>query len=175
MTIIALTAELAADRELLGGKAWSITEMLRHQIPVPPAFTLTTDECARYFDSGRTIPQDVLTQLPGAMRRLERETGRSFGSGEQPLLVSVRSGAARSMPGMMDTILNLGMTDQVQQALASGERQRSVRRRYPAAFSGAVRKGGRRACPRRAVGSVDGRDHGRIRVLALGSGDRLPK
>jgi pyruvate,orthophosphate dikinase len=80
MTVVALTAELDAGRELLGGKAWSITEMLRHQIPVPPAFTLTTDECARYFDSGRTIPQDVLKQLPDAIGRLERETGRSFGA-----------------------------------------------------------------------------------------------
>jgi pyruvate,orthophosphate dikinase len=116
--VLALTADLRADRDVLGGKAWSITEMLRHGIPVPPAFALTTDECERYYAAGRAIPEDVLTRLPEAVRRLETETGRSFGAGERPLLVSVRSGAPTSMPGMMDTILNLGMNDEVKQALA---------------------------------------------------------
>jgi pyruvate,orthophosphate dikinase len=119
MGVLALTGELEAGREALGGKAWSITEMLRHGIPVPPAFVVTTDECGRYYDAGRAVPADVLAQLPAAMRRLEDETGRTFGAGQRPLLVSVRSGAPTSMPGMMDTVLNLGITDQVQAALAA--------------------------------------------------------
>jgi len=119
MAVTALTGSLDAGREVLGGKAWSITEMLRHGLPVPPAFCITTDECGRYYDAGRAIPADVLEALPAAMRRLEEETGRTFGGGERPLLVSVRSGAPTSMPGMMDTVLNLGMTGEVESALAS--------------------------------------------------------
>jgi pyruvate, orthophosphate dikinase len=134
MAVVALTAELDVGRELLGGKAWSITEMLRHGIPVPPAFTLTTEECERYYEAGKTVPGDVLAQLPAAMVRLEQETGRTFGHGERPLLVSVRSGAPTSMPGMMDTVLNLGMTDEVQEALAaasgSPEYAADTRRRF---------------------------------------------
>jgi pyruvate,orthophosphate dikinase len=118
MAVVALTAELDLGREQLGGKAWSITEMLRHEIPVPPAFTITTDECGRYYDGGRSVPADVLSALPGAIATLEAATGGTFGAGPRPLLVSVRSGAATSMPGMMDTVLNLGMTDAVQRALA---------------------------------------------------------
>ncbi|HEV3054877.1 MAG TPA: PEP/pyruvate-binding domain-containing protein [Solirubrobacteraceae bacterium] len=117
MTLLILSSDTAADRDLLGGKAWSITEMLRHQIPVPPAFTIGTDECARYYDAGKEIPSDVLAQLPDAMAHLEKVTQRTFGAGERPLLVSVRSGAPISMPGMMDTILNLGMTTEVERAL----------------------------------------------------------
>ena len=119
MPVLALTAETTADRETLGGKAWSITEMLRHGIPVPPAFALTTDECARYHSAGGRVPEDVLAALPDALAEIERVTGRTFGGGERPLLVSVRSGAPTSMPGMMDTVLNLGMTDQVEHALAA--------------------------------------------------------
>jgi len=119
VTVLALTSETTAGRETLGGKAWSITEMLRHGIPVPPAFTLTTEECRRYYEAGRTIPSDVLADLPAALSELEAATGKTFGAGPRPLLVSVRSGAPTSMPGMMDTILNLGMTDEVQEALAA--------------------------------------------------------
>jgi len=118
MAVLALTADTNADRDTLGGKAWSITEMLRHGIPVPPAFVITTDECGRYYEAGGAVPADILAALPAAMVRLEEVTGRTFGGGERPLLVSVRSGAPTSMPGMMDTVLNLGMTDEVQAALA---------------------------------------------------------
>jgi pyruvate,orthophosphate dikinase len=119
MALLILSGELDAGRETLGGKAWSITEMLRHEIPVPPAFTLSTEECARYYEAGKQIPADLLEQLPEAIAHLERVTDRTFGGGERPLLVSVRSGAPISMPGMMDTVLNLGMTDTVQAALAA--------------------------------------------------------
>ncbi len=118
MAVLALTAETTADRDALGGKAWSITEMLRQGMPVPPAFVLTTDECHRYYEGGRRVADEILAQLPAAMGELERITGRTFGGGDRPLLVSVRSGAPTSMPGMMDTVLNLGMTDAVQESLA---------------------------------------------------------
>jgi len=118
MPVLALTAELDAGRELLGGKAFSIATMRGQGIPVPPAFVLTTDECPRYYDAGRTLPPDIEQQLPAAVAQLERETGCTFAAGDRPLLVSVRSGAPTSMPGMMDTILNLGLNDEVQAALA---------------------------------------------------------
>ncbi len=134
MALLILSGELDADREVLGAKAWSITEMLRHEIPVPPAFVLSTDECSRYYEAGHQIPPDVLEQLPDAMAHLEQVTDRSFGRGERPLLVSVRSGAPVSLPGMMDTVLNLGMSDEVQVALAratgSAEYAADTRRRF---------------------------------------------
>jgi pyruvate,orthophosphate dikinase len=141
MGVVALTPDLALDRQALGGKAWSITEMLRHGIPVPPAFALTTDECTRYYQAGRTVPADVLERLPEAMAGLERATGSTFAGGERPLLVSVRSGAPTSMPGMMDTILNLGIDDRVQRALAvfGGERYAAdTRRRFEEQFENVV-------------------------------------
>jgi pyruvate, orthophosphate dikinase len=141
MAVLALTGELQADRQVLGGKAWSITEMLRHGIPVPPAFALTTEECSRYYAAGGEVPADVLQQLPDAMRSLEAATDRTFGSGPRPLLVSVRSGAPTSMPGMMDTVLNLGMTDEVQDALAasSGDYYAAdTRRRFEEQFEKVV-------------------------------------
>jgi pyruvate,orthophosphate dikinase len=134
MAVLLLTDQLDAGRDVLGGKAWSITEMLRHGIPVPPAFTLTTDECERYYGAGQVVPGDVLAALPEAMGQLEAATGRTFGSGPKPLLVSVRSGAPTSMPGMMDTVLNLGMTDEVEDALArasgSSEYAADTQRRF---------------------------------------------
>jgi pyruvate,orthophosphate dikinase len=117
-SILPLTGDPDGDRTLLGGKAWGIQRMLSLGVPVPPAFVITTVACTRYRAQG-AISQDVLDALPDAMRHLEAETGRKFGSGATPLLVSVRSGAAISMPGMMDTILNLGLTDEVQAALAA--------------------------------------------------------
>jgi pyruvate,orthophosphate dikinase len=142
MGVVALTGDLDLGRELLGGKAWSITEMLRHGIPVPPAFALTTEECSRYYEAGRSVPCDVLAELPAAMNRLEQETARTFGRGSEPLLVSVRSGAPTSMPGMMDTVLNLGMTDDVEAALAAATGDASyaadTRRRFVEQFEKVV-------------------------------------
>lgn len=106
------------SRESLGGKAFGINRMLCLGLPVPPAFTLTCDECGRFHDAGGSLGEDVAQSLAVGVARLEQATGRRFGDPERPLLVAVRSGAARSMPGMMDTVLNLGMTDAVQQALA---------------------------------------------------------
>lgn len=113
-----LRASPDGDRSILGGKACGIQRMMALGIPVPPAFTVTTHACAAYRQAGGQLSDDVREALPDAMAALEKITGRTFGSGDAPLLVSVRSGAAVSMPGMMDTILNLGITDTVQQSLA---------------------------------------------------------
>ena len=85
--------------------------MARLGIPVPPGFTITTDVCTHYYEHGGEYPAELKGQVEEAMHRLEELMGRKFGDSENPLLVSVRSGAALSMPGMMDTILNLGLND----------------------------------------------------------------
>ena len=97
-------------KALLGGKGASLKEMSRAGLRVPPGFTLATECCRRYFEANRTWPEGLAEEVRAALARLERETARTFGRGEKPLLVSVRSGAAVSMPGMMDTILNCGLT-----------------------------------------------------------------
>lgn len=97
-------------KALLGGKGASLKDMSRAGLHVPPGFTITTECCARYFQAGRAWPDGLAEQVRRNLARLERQTGRAFGHGERPLLVSVRSGAAVSMPGMMDTILNCGLT-----------------------------------------------------------------
>ena len=106
-------------RELIGGKAHSIQTMTSMGIPVPPAVVVTTDVCRDYHQNGRTLPDGLWGDLADAMTYLEEVTGRRFGDPGKPLLVSVRSGAAISMPGMMDTILNLGLDDDVEAALAA--------------------------------------------------------
>lgn len=100
--VLRLTAGGAHSREELGGKAWSIQRMLTLGIPVPPAFVLTTGVCRAYQAGG--LPPRIWDDTCAAMRELERATGRSFGTGPSPLLVSVRSGAATSMPGMLSLI-----------------------------------------------------------------------
>ncbi len=106
------------DRELVGGKAWSLWRMRSLGLRVPPAFVVTTEACSAYFDGGG-LPEGLETELREGVRLLERALGRTFGGGDRPLLVSVRSGAAVSMPGMMDTILDLGCSDAVESALAA--------------------------------------------------------
>ncbi|NMH98250.1 pyruvate, phosphate dikinase [Pseudonocardia acidicola] len=105
------------DREVVGGKAYSLNCMHVLGLPVPPAFVLTTDECTRYAANGG-LHDDAVDSVRAAVAELESRTSRKLGGTENPLLVSVRSGAARSMPGMMDTILNLGVNDEVEHALA---------------------------------------------------------
>jgi pyruvate, orthophosphate dikinase len=106
------------SRDLVGGKAWSLWRMRSLGLRVPPAFVVTTEACAAYF-AGGGLPDGLTDELTAGIRLLEKELGRTFGGGERPLLVSVRSGAAISMPGMMDTILDLGCTDEVESALAA--------------------------------------------------------
>ncbi|HSL69906.1 MAG TPA: PEP/pyruvate-binding domain-containing protein, partial [Longimicrobiales bacterium] len=105
------------DKELLGGKGANLAEMVRIGIPVPPGFTITTEVCRRFLKEG-DYPAGVREQVAANLRRLEVDTGKQFGGATNPLLVSVRSGAARSMPGMMETILNLGLNDRTVAALA---------------------------------------------------------
>ena len=96
---------------LLGGKGANLAEMTSIGLPVPPGFTITTTTCAEYYQSGEKLPKALPGSIKLNMTRLEKETGKKFGDDDNPLLVSVRSGATISMPGMLDTILNLGLTD----------------------------------------------------------------
>ena len=98
-------------KQLLGGKGANLAEMTSIGLPVPPGFTITTDACAKYYEESQKLPKGLTDQVHKAVQTLEKETGKRFGSTEDPLLVSVRSGAAVSMPGMMDTVLNLGLND----------------------------------------------------------------
>jgi len=105
-------------RELLGGKGANLAEMTRLGMPVPNGFTVTTEACTQYYEDGRTINSDIEKEIMEYIVKLENETNKKFGDKENPLLVSVRSGARASMPGMMDTILNLGLNEDVVEALA---------------------------------------------------------
>ncbi len=109
----------AALRNLLGGKGAGLAEMTRIGLPVPAGFTITTEACAYYFEHQRRFPRELKPQVEKALTRLERVAGRRFGDPRNPLLVSVRSGAALSMPGMMETILNLGLNDRTVEGLAA--------------------------------------------------------
>src|SRR5262245_52646796 len=100
-------------KSLLGGKGANLHEMTRIGLPVPPGFTITTEVCSYFYDHNRSYPPQLEAQVAAAMAKIEKSTGKRFGDQERPLLVSVRSGARDSMPGMMDTILNLGMNDEV--------------------------------------------------------------
>ena len=112
-------AEGRADmKDLLGGKGANLAEMTNLGIPVPPGFTISTEVCKYFYDHGRTYPEDLKVQVDEALKKLEEVTGKKLGDPESPLLVSVRSGAAISMPGMMDTILNLGLNDETVKGLA---------------------------------------------------------
>src|SRR5689334_794928 len=105
-------------KPLLGGKGAGLAEMCRIGLPVPPGFTITTDVCTYYYDHKRTYPPDLKKQMQAGVASIEKQTGKKFGDSKNPLLVSVRSGARDSMPGMMDTILNLGLNDQTVEAVA---------------------------------------------------------
>src|SRR5207237_4182923 len=112
----------AGMKDLLGGKGANLAEMARLGLPVPPGFTISTEVCTYYYANRRSYPPALRTQVTEALARIEKALGRRFGDPEDPLLVSVRSGARASMPGMMDTILNLGLNDRTVQGLirASG-------------------------------------------------------
>ena len=104
-------------RELLGGKGANLAEMTNLGLPVPRGFTITTEACTKYYDDGRKISDDILAEISEYVTKLEEQTGKKFGDTKNPLLVSVRSGARASMPGMMDTILNLGLNEEVVDAI----------------------------------------------------------
>jgi pyruvate,orthophosphate dikinase len=105
-------------RDLLGGKGANLAEMSRIGLPVPPGFTITTDVCTHFYANDRTYPDGLTAQIEAALATVSRITGKTFGSTDNPLLLSVRSGARVSMPGMMDTVLNLGLNDETVEALA---------------------------------------------------------
>jgi pyruvate,orthophosphate dikinase len=132
----------ASMKALLGGKGANLAEMCRMGLPVPPGFTIATSVCDRFAKAGGKTPPDVRAAVKAAMARLERETGKRFGDPKRPLLVSVRSGAAISMPGMMDTVLNLGLTAAATEGLAAltGNRRFALdaRRRFIQMFGNVV-------------------------------------
>ena len=105
-------------RELLGGKGANLAEMTNIGLPVPQGFTITTEACTQYYEDGREINPEIQAQIEEYIGKMEEITGKKFGDKKNPLLVSVRSGARASMPGMMDTILNLGLNEEVVEAIA---------------------------------------------------------
>ena len=105
-------------KELLGGKGAGLAEMASIGILIPQGFTITTEACVKYYDDGEKISDEIIDQIKTKLAELEKETGKKLGGKENPLLVSVRSGARVSMPGMMDTILNLGLNDETVEVIA---------------------------------------------------------
>ncbi|MBR4763531.1 MAG: pyruvate, phosphate dikinase, partial [Lachnospiraceae bacterium] len=114
-----LFSEGNADmRELLGGKGANLAEMTNIGLPVPQGFTITTEACTQYYEDGREINPSIMAEINEYIGKMEEITGKKFGDAKNPLLVSVRSGARASMPGMMDTILNLGLNETVVNTIA---------------------------------------------------------
>lgn len=138
---LALDGGHTPDKSLIGGKAWSLARMRELGLPVPPAFVVTTRACGHYLKQGAE-PSELASELAAGIAWLERQTGRRFGTGPRPLLVSVRSGAAISMPGMMDTVLNLGIGDMTEAALAlecgDAAFARDTHRRFLELYAGIV-------------------------------------
>ena len=105
-------------REILGGKGANLAEMTNLGLPVPQGFTISTEACTQYYEDGKQINPEIQAQIMEYIEKMEEITGKKFGDKENPLLVSVRSGARASMPGMMDTILNLGLNEDVVNVMA---------------------------------------------------------
>src|SRR5664279_4220291 len=104
-------------KDILGGKGSGLAEMSRAGVPVPPGFTISTEVCNIYFQNKNSIPNEIEEEISHSLASLEAQTGKKLGDASNPLLLSVRSGAKFSMPGMMNTVLNLGMNDQVAESL----------------------------------------------------------
>src|SRR5207247_3194237 len=136
-------AEGRADmRNLLGGKGAGLAEMANLGLPVPPGFTITTEVCTYHYENDKTYPKGLRRQVATALAQVGRTTGKAFGNSDNPLLVSVRSGARASMPGMMDTVLNLGLNDRTVQGLIKKTKNErfayDAYRRFIAMFSTVV-------------------------------------
>lgn len=142
--ILALDGSSLPDKALIGGKAWSVARMSALGLSVPPAFVITTRACGHYLEQG-VEPASLAAEIDAGIAWLEGQTGRTFGKGPRPLLVSVRSGAAVSMPGMMDTVLNLGITDATEVDLAADSADpgfaRDTHRRFLDLYAHIVLKG----------------------------------
>ncbi|MBG0763679.1 MAG: hypothetical protein H0S78_02135 [Tissierellales bacterium] len=122
----------ASKKPLLGGKGANLAEMSNIGLPVPPGFTVTTEACTEFYNVGEKLSDEMIEEIYRGMKDIENQTGKKFGDLESPLLVSVRSGAAISMPGMMDTILNLGLNDDSVIGLSkSTENERFADDSYP--------------------------------------------
>src|SRR5215472_9172719 len=106
-------------KDVLGGKGSGLAEMSRAGVPVPPGFTISTEVCNIFFENNRTVPEEIEEEVSMGLARLEEAIGKTLGDPEDPLLLSVRSGAKFSMPGMMNTILNLGLNDKTTEGLAA--------------------------------------------------------
>ena len=115
-------------RELLGGKGANLAEMTHIGLPVPQGFTITTEACTKYYEDGKKINDEIMAQIMEYVAKMEEINGKKFGDLKNPLLVSVRSGARASMPGMMDTILNLGLNDEVVEAMIAGNNDPKFKR-----------------------------------------------
>ncbi|MFO1319006.1 MAG: pyruvate, phosphate dikinase [Burkholderiales bacterium] len=143
--IVAVDGTCTLSRDDLGGKAWGVNRMRALGLPVPPAFVVTTVTCREYFERGAAVLDQLWPSVTDHVARLESDTGRRFGALTRPLLVSVRSGAAHSMPGMMDTILDLGINAAVEMALAAESRSEryaaDTRQRFEAQFTRIVLAG----------------------------------
>src|SRR3990170_7665570 len=100
------------NKKLFGGKGAGLAEMTRMGLPVPPGFIVTTEACLKYSENRKKLPKGLMEEVQANLKRVEEKTGKIFGSPQNPLFFSVRSGAALSMPGMMDTVLNLGLNDE---------------------------------------------------------------
>ena len=143
-------------RALLGGKGAGLADMIRGKLPVPPGFTVTTEACNAYLAAGEQFPEGLWEQELAAMKATEAATGKVFGDPSNPLLVSCRSGAKFSMPGMMDTVLNIGLNDDTVAGMVTADRQREVRLQLVPPPGADVRLGG------------DGRRQGSLREGAGG-------
>src|SRR5277367_1312457 len=108
----------AGLKDLLGGKGANLADMTLVPLPVPPGFTITTETCGEYNDAGQKLPAGVMDEVRANIAKVEKASGKKFGDASNPLLVAARSGAAMSMPGMMDTVLNIGLNDAVVEGLA---------------------------------------------------------
>ena len=126
-------------KDLLGGKGAGLAEMTRIGIPVPPGFTISTEACKEFYDNGGHLPQAIVKEIEQNLGKLEKLINKKFGNPDNPLLVSVRSGAKFSMPGMMDTILNLGLND---------ETARGFHRKPTIRYSSGTPTGGSSRCSR---------------------------
>ena len=114
----AFNGDLTTMKNILGGKGAGLAEMTAAGMPVPQGFTITTEACTQYYEDGEQINDEIQAQIMEYIAKMEEITGKKFGDLDNPLLVSVRSGARASMPGMMDTILNLGLNEQVVEVMA---------------------------------------------------------
>ena len=117
----------AAMRDLLGGKGANLAEMSNLGLPVPPGFTISTEMCAAYNENGKQFPNGLKSEVNDALAAIAQAVGATFGDADNPLLVSVRSGSRASMPGMMDTVLNLGLNDVTVAGLGGEGRRQALR------------------------------------------------